>query len=823
MALLFVIGSLSCVVLALASSGWNVANFEPSFVPEISPALQVAVMLALTPWAFMGFETISNAASEFNFTPKKSFKIMAAAILIGTILYIAMTFLTVSAVPIGFANWQEYVMHLDELEGLETLPTFYAANELLGNFGLILLTFSMFCAALTSAIGFYFASSRLMYSIAKDNCLPKRFSVLNAENIPANAIIFVMIVSLIIPFIGKTPLQWLTDVTTIGAIIAYGYVSAGTYFTARKTNEVKFKFTGALGTICSIILGVVMLAPNLLSEDALPRESYFILVVLSVLGVIVFRITFKRDTERRFGKSFVTWIVMLFIIFFCSFMWTRQTMTQNLTVATENIINYFTVELANYGLIPHPMHRLREGNYIREQMDEIRNNLFVNNIVQIGLIIFTLFIMFNVYSIMRARERVAEEARIRAEENNYAKTYFLSNMSKNIRTPMNAIVSYAKLALRENTSPEQMREFLSKIDVSSHHLLVLINDVLEMSDIESGKIELNEEPADLVKMLEDVRDMFTEQMNSKNITFTVEFSNVKNRYVLCDKYRLDLVLLNLTSNAYKFTPDNGRIEIILRELPCRFKGYANYELHVKDSGIGMNEEFSKKIFEPFEREKDISVNNVQGTGLGMAMTKSIIDLMRGKISVITKKSLGTEFIVNVQFAIASTPQEFEMKFEVVGTIDAANNSFVIDSPQEFLENVDNPAQELIPPKKILLAEDDEVNHEIILMILHEFGFKVEIVGNGKAAVDKIATSQVGDFDAILMNIQLPIMNGYEATLAIRSLENKNLAAIPIIALIDNAFIEGVEQAKAVGMNAYIAKPLNVPVIMETLKKVLGER
>ncbi len=194
--------------------------------------------------------------------------------------------------------------------------------------------------------------------------------------------------------------------------------------------------------------------------------------------------------------------------------------------------------------------------------------------------------------------------------------------------------------------------------------------------------------------------------------------------------------------------------------------------------------------------------------------------MQGKISLITKKGLGTEFIVNVQFAIVDTPPEVEMKFEFVGTIDAANNSFVENSTQEIS---DEPAQEVPPPKKILLAEDIEVNREIALMILHEFGFEVEIAVNGKEAVEKIAASQVGDFDVVLMDIQMPVMDGYEATKAIRALENEKLASIPIIAMTANAFSEDIEKSKAVGMDAHIAKPLNVPAMMETLKKFIGDK
>ncbi|MBQ7197766.1 MAG: amino acid permease [Selenomonadaceae bacterium] len=819
LALILIVGGLSCAAVAILSSGWHVENFEPLFVPEISPTIQIAGLIALAPWAFLGFESISNAAGEFNFSPKKSFAIMATAIFFATIFYIAMTCLAISSVPIGFQNWQEYVTHLDELDGLVALPTFYAANEILGNFGLILLGVSIVCGILTSAICSYFVASRLMYAMAKDNCLPKRLAVLNKENVPANAVTLVLIISLIVPLIGQTTLQWITDITTIGAVIAYGYVSAGTYFTARATGDKKFIITGAVGILLAIMFAVFLLAPNLLSDELLPRESYFILIVLSILGVIFFRMIFKRDTERRFGKSFVTWIVTLFMIFFCSLMWMRQSMTEDFSVVLKNITSYFTAELANYGLNPHIMHRLREEIYISEQMEQVRATIFTNSVVQIALIIFTLFMMFNVYSTMRKRERDAEEARIRAEENSRAKTYFLSNMSHDIRTPMNAIIGYTNLALRKDTSPAQMIEFLKKIDSSSQHLLALINDVLEMSRIESGKVELNEAPADLFQVLDDVRDMFAEQMESKNISFTVEFSNVRNHYVRCDKHRLDRVLLNLISNAYKFTPQGGKIEITLRELPSRNKNFGNYELSVKDSGIGMSEEFAAKIFEPFEREKTSTVDGVQGTGLGMAITKSIVDLMQGKISVITKQGEGTEFVVSLKFAIESAPPKVEMNFEVVDSSNVEDMEFVIQDSQG---NLVRTPQVVPPTKKILLAEDLEVNREIALMILHEFGFEVEVAVNGKEAVEKISASKAGDFDAILMDIQMPVMNGYEATTAIRALKNKELAAIPIIAMTANAFSEDIEKSREAGMDAHIAKPLDVPSMIETLKKFIGE-
>lgn len=667
LALFVLIGGLACIILALASGG-SAENFEPYFAAEKYYPLQISSVVALTAWAFVGFESISHAADEFNFSPKKTFLIMFSAIIAGAIFYVGIIFLSAASVPIGFANWNEYISCLDEIDGLASLPAFHAARELLGDFGLIILIITLACAVLTSVICNYFATSRLMFALAKDDCLPKRFSVLNAENIPSNAVTFVMIVSLTVPFIGQTLLNWLTDLTTVGAIIAYGYVSFGAYHTARVKRDKKYMTSGAVGTFFSLTLAILMLAPNLLAEEFFSRESYFILILLSICGVLCFRIIFKGDKGRRFGKSVIIWIIMLFIILLSSLMWMRQSVAQDFNVMLENISSYFTEEIDNYGLKPHVMHRIREENYLREQLDEVRSGIFLHSVVQVSLIVFTLIVMFNIYSIIRKRERDIEEAHIRAEESVRAKNKFLSNMSHDIKTPIKAIIGYAGLALREETSPEEMKNFLTKIESSSENLLATINDVLEMSLMESGQIKLNEEPADLLKILSEVRDIFAEQMAEKNINFTVEFSNVIHPYVRCDKHRLHRMLLNLASNAYKFTPHDGKVEIILKELHSRINGVGNYELHIKDSGIGMSEDFAKKIFDPFEREQNSKITEMQGTGLGMAITKTIVDLMHGNIYVETKENVGTEFIVNVQFAIESEPPKPEPHLEFVAAM-----------------------------------------------------------------------------------------------------------------------------------------------------------
>ena len=405
-------------------------------------------------------------------------------------------------------------------------------------------------------------------------------------------------------------------------------------------------------------------------------------------------------------------------------------------------------------------------------------------------------------------ELIAEKER--AEEANKAKSTFLSNMSHDIRTPMNAIVGYLNLAkdlhkVCENCPsyqndpckdhiPDRMFNFLKKIDASSQHLLALINDVLEMSRIESGKMELELLPDNLVETMDEVHDMFATQMKNKNISFTVDSSDVKNKFAVFDKNRLNRVLLNLLSNAYKFTPDGGKISVTLKQLKT-FDDSADYELHVKDSGIGMTPEFAAKVFEAFERERTSTVSKIQGTGLGMAITKSIVDLMGGNIKVVTELGKGTEFIVNVNFKLAQDLQK---------EISAENTPQIIDFTN----------------KKLLLVDDIEVNREIAKMLLESEGFIVDTASDGSEAVKKVANSNPGDYDAVLMDIQMPIMNGYDAARKIRQINNSKLANVPIIAMTANAFSEDVKTALDAGMDAHIAKPIDVANMMQTLAKIL---
>ena len=399
---------------------------------------------------------------------------------------------------------------------------------------------------------------------------------------------------------------------------------------------------------------------------------------------------------------------------------------------------------------------------------------------------------------MEEQERLQEALDV-AERASRAKTEFLFNMSHDIRTPMNAIIGYAELAQHEDTTSEQVLKYVRKIDSSSQHLLSLINDILEMSRIESGKMHLETERCDIAEVLDEARSLFSTQMREKGIDFVVDTcSSVTNRWVLCDGNRLDRIVLNLLSNAYKFTPTGGTVTLSLVQAGAT-PTEASYELHVADTGIGMSPEFAKRIFSAFERERTSTVSGIQGTGLGLAITKSIVDLMGGSIDVITEQGKGTEFVVRLTFPIVEPPASEEEK-AVAAT-----------------EQVDFTGRHL------LLTEDNPVNSEIASLILASYGFTIETAANGQEAVNAVASCEPGHFDAVLMDIQMPVMDGYQAARTIRALEDRQRASVPIIAMTANAFAEDVKAALDAGMNGHIAKPLEVDKMISTLQEVLGGR
>ena len=768
----------------------------PSFAPSKgTPVRQIVQIVALMPWAFAGFESVSNSTAGFRFSTKKTIWIFAASLLAGTFSYIVLAQMAASVQPQGFADWTEYVAGLDSLEGLKGLPTFFATNAALGKTGIVVLGITVTAAIITGIVGNFIAASRLLYSMAEDGILPKWFAGVNEDHSPKNALIFLVLISLVVPFLGRTAIGWIVDVNTIGATIAYAYTSAAAYAAAKRFGCRGVRVTGVFGVAVSVLFFFYFMSWN---ASAMATESYLILAGWSILGFVYSRYMLSWDKQNRFGHSPIMWIGAVFLIFFTTLMWVKQS-TQDVTAQVlKNLEDHDLEELLEHGVVLGAQERADVENFVARQMSHVDATLTRNSLIQLMLILFAIAIMISIYITMQKREEEQKTGRTLAEENSRAKTVFLSNMSHDIRTPMNAIIGYTDLARRKGTSEEEMRGYLKKIDASSRHLLALINDVLEMSRIESGKMELEPVEVDLCRTLDEVRDMFSTQMAEKKIAFTVD-TQVRRRHVLCDENCLNRMLLNLLSNACKFTPEGGSVAVTLAQTGGD-DTRGDYELRVRDSGIGMTEEFAGKVFEAFERERTSTVSGIQGTGLGMAITKSIVDLMGGTIGVESAPGKGTEFIIRVGF-------------ELLPDDDAAS------AEEEEAE----PGAADFSGLHLLLAEDNEINREIATLILEDAGFTVESVENGREAVERVRASKPGELDLVLMDIQMPEMNGYDAARAIRGLGDPALAGIPIIAMTANAFNEDVKTARDAGMNAHISKPIDIPSMLATLRHVFAGR
>lgn len=395
---------------------------------------------------------------------------------------------------------------------------------------------------------------------------------------------------------------------------------------------------------------------------------------------------------------------------------------------------------------------------------------------------------------MRRAQNAAAEALQSAEQASKAKTDFLANMSHDIRTPMNAIIGITTLMKNELHEPEKLAEHLGKLESSGQLLLGIINDILDMSRIESGKTTLNIEKMNLSQQVSQLDSIIRQQAGQRRQSFTVT-THLQHENVLGDPNRLNQVLMNILSNAVKYTPTGGHIRLEVEELP-RNEHYARYRFVVQDDGIGMSEAFQKTLFDPFTREEKSGTNKVQGTGLGMAITKSVVDLMGGSISVESATGKGTRFEVVLEFPIDTEADTVQQAQALPEEAEAA-------SPLSGM--------------KFLCAEDNAINAEILEMLLEAKGASCTICSNGQEIVDAFANVKPGDYDMILMDIQMPVMDGLEATRRIRSSENPLGRTIPILAMTANAFLEDMQKSKEAGMDEHLSKPVDISALEQVVK------
>ena len=933
MAVVLIVGITVCFIAVMASRGGGA--FSPAYPPDKQPATGIFTIIALAPWAFVGFESIAHSAGEFKFSIKKSFAVLAVAVVTAGAAYAMLALLAAAVLPEGVSSWPEYIANLGSYSGAESLPTFFAAKTVMGNWGYVILGLTTLGGIFTGLIGNYIASSRLIYSLAADDMLPGWFGKVDKRHVPRNAVLFLLALSAPVAFLGRTAISWIVDVTTVGATIAYSSASACALKIARKEKNTLYTVTGAAGLAVSLLFVLYFLVPHLMEVTALSTESYLILAAWGVLGFVFFLFVFRRDTARRLGRSTVTWVVLLALIIFTSTVWMRQAVENKTDAAPALIRDHYAEKLKDAGVDAEILAGAEEDAYLNDKLDRIGDSLKTASLVQTGLIVVSLTMLFTIYAMMQKREKQMEVEKVLAEESSRAKTSFLSNMSHEIRTPMNAIIGLDNIALKDPNLTPHTREQLEKIGASAKHLLGLINDILDMSRIESGRMALKAEEFSFRDFLDQINVMINGQCADKGLNFDCHIVGHVNDYYVGDDLKLKQALINILGNAVKFTPPPGSVAFTV-EQTAQFEDHCTLRFTIADTGIGMSKEYIPKIFEAFSQEHSGTSNKYGSTGLGMAITKNIVNMMNGDIAVESEKGVGSTFTVTVTLkasgrsvheehggklpknlrvlivdddevacehaqlvadaigiqaetaktgeeAIArilkhrenGTPYSFvltdykmpgmdgmeltrairafdhgetpviiltgyswediQAECNLIGVDGIMSKPLFTDSLIREIQRVldsrsqraeaekggeEAPAAAKLEGLHVLVAEDMDINAEILADLLDMEGITAERAENGKIAVELFASQPENHFDAVLMDVRMPEMDGLEATRAIRALDRPDAKTVPIIAMTANAFDDDVQRSLQSGMNAHLSKPVEPDRLYATLEKLV---
>ena len=725
------------------------AVLRPGTDPCGTPA-GIATLVVLSPWAYVGFEIVCMDTAHYRFPMRKAGILMSLAVLAGAACYIILALASITAVPDRFGSWEGYFASLDRLSGLVSAPIFCAAQRYFGTAGLVCATITALAGILTGVTGAYRATIRILATMAEDKILSQRF--LNTSF----CIAFVMCIAVVICFTGSNALSWFVEVTSFGAVVGFGYASAAAWRLARQEGHRMIQITGAVGTIAAAVFFLVQIIPQLTAFNTMKAAAFMTLALWCLLGFAFYWRTMNNAEPRLRRGSGHASATLFSIMLYSLLMW----YVFSLVEAEESFAKHQTI--------------------------------LGSSVVLVALAGAGFALMLCVQRSYRRLNDRLERDKIRAEESNRAKNQFLFSVSHDIRTPLNAIIGCTHLARQEPATP-RLQDYLRQISVSGAHLLSLVDTMLELGQLESGKLHLRNAEGNICETFQEAADMMRGQIEAKGIDFRVQ-QNVQHCECIFDSQRLLRVLLSLLSNAAKFTPKDGHIRYVLEQRDRLGDGSRRYKITVSDSGIGMSRDFADKAFTSFSRERSSTESGLVGSGLGLAITKRIVDAMNGTIGIETAPGKGCTFTILLEFPAVVRIARVKPREE--------------DAPPPFAG------------KRLLLVDDIEINREIAQVLLENIGFTVDCAEDGAEAVEKVKASD-GAYDCIVMDIQMPVMDGYEATRAIRSLPDPRLSSVPVAALTANSLDEDVQTAMNAGMDAHIAKPLDPDVLVATLAKLLN--
>ena len=708
----------------------------------------VFTVATFSPWLFIGYEAISPIVSEVKISRTKAFAIAGISIIAGTVVYIMLTLLINSTVPDGVRTWEDHAVLFEGIESFSDFPAYYAVNEKLGTVGVAVLIVAFISAIMTSIIGYMMVASHVIKLMADDKVATKGLEKTNAFGAPKNAIWLILGFSVIFPFFGLNVVNWAMNITSLTISIVYGYVCIALVLRAGETT--RYKVMGTIGAMLSFAIFALFIMPNTSVGNNLVKNEYLIFAIWCFFGLVFYHYALMIDHERRLGKSIIMWMIMFFLLFYSTNMWAHGQME-------EDILN-------------------------SRNLSDLSSILMTNNLVGTLVVVVALVLLFEMFSILLKRSRELNEKISDAEERERKNRFLLSNMSHDIRTPMNAMLGFTELALSEKKDVDKIHDYLKKIHLSTEHLLSLTNDVFEMNNIASGKVDFVDEAINLPEFLLNLEKRVRNNGEVKNRDFIVDINPLRNDCVIADRKRIERVFHTFIMSAVKNTKEDDRIIIGVMQLSEAEEGKALYEFFVKDNGKG--------VVRTGEDNGTYTAEDTEGTGLGTAIAKEFVRLVGGHIEIENMPDEGNAVYVTMEMDV--TDKEVSMKNADITSV--------------------------LYGRRALIVDDIMINRQIVIAILNAYGIEAEEASDGEEALERVSKALPGHFDFILMDIQMPKMNGFDASKKIRDLSDPVNASVPIFALTANVFDEDREKAYEAGMNGFIAKPIEKDYFIDTLYK-----
>lgn len=786
-AIVLVLGVAVCFLAALYRHEGGIASMAPAFSSEEPDLVEVLRILAIVPWAFVGFEAVTHSAHEFRFPVKRIFSLLLAGILISALIYILLLLLPVLVLPDGYANWEEYIDALPDLEGIAAMPVFSAAKKALGPLGVAVIGGSMLAAQLTALFATYIAVSRLMCALSEDDMIPRWLGKCSRDGTPVNAVLAMMCISIPIPFLGRTVIGWPVDLSNLGAAIAYGYTSAAALALLKDDNRWNTHFigkaTGIFGVAVSVVFCLLTFIPNFLSGRSLSTESYLLLSIWCFAGFVVYRRVFVLDTQGHLGKSIVVWVTVLFVIFSSSLMWFRLAVCDSAEHAFHDLVGQTVTAESEEQCIHY-----------------VNNDMMYKSIIEIGLLVSAFAIILNLLSILRKREKGLIVEKLHAEESaNRSKSYFFSTISHDIRTPLNAILGYSQMLRMGFQKDEDREQALLSIMRSGDTLLRLINDAIDFAKIEDGCLEINRKPLDCPHLLLKFTDSFRQSRQPRHIELRCKPGSMPT--ILADPKRIRQILFNLTDNAVKFTRQ-GFVEIRSSFTDNGDSRTGTLRIDVEDTGCGIGKDDLERIVAPYV-EVDAEHARHGGTGLGLAVCRELTRAMGGELTIVSELKKGSTFTVtfpHVKITDAAPEEEEEH----------IHTSAIPAAPVPVVPASESAAA---APKRILIVDDQKMNLVVLKAMLKKLGVTDVVTAmNGKEALELLISSET-PFSLILTDMWMPVMDGEGLVRAARA--DARFESLPIHVV--TADTEMQERYRETGFDGIMLKPITV----EKLRSIIG--